>query len=812
QGKAAGVYVSTNSGQPGDAAVIRIRGFGTVNNNDPLYVVDGQLFNDINNVNPNDIQNIEVLKDASATAIYGSRGANGVILVTTKRARNGESIASFDSYVGAKTNYNPPVMQNSAQFYDFIKTAYANSNQTLDPKFTKQYEKGNDTDWWKEISQTGLSQNYNFNIRNGGEKSRTYFSLGYLSDKGAIKETDFERISLKFNGEYDLSSHITVGTNIGIAKNKTRNTSSLPRFDFLLQADPFTPVINPLVPTDDPQYEYNKYAPTEWAFNPNPVSTLMLNDRSSKDINLYGNVYGRVKLFDGLSYYVQYNFEHNNNRYKAFLPIYKSTFSDINLANQESKYNNVTQLTQNTNYVVRSVIEQRLNYYKIFGKHTIDAMAGMTYDDNNAESINGFKTGAPGNDPAFRVFDAATTGVQLTGRPLQTAILSYFGRLNYVYSDRYLLTVNFRADGSSILKNNQWGYFPSFSLGWRLNNEDFFKKLNIDNTVSNLKIRGGWGRVGNQNINAYAASTLIGTNIENQFNFGSGYSQGYVPTNNGNPDIKWETTEQTNIGLDAGMFNDRLTFSADYFVKKTRDMLLQVPIPVISGFVTTPFRNAGNLENKGFEFTANYRNNFGKLSFAVGGNVSFYKNKITGLDEGNRPIYGAVSKTELGGPMSRFFGYVWEGVFQNQAEIDAYTGPQGKIQPNATPGDFKFADLDGSGVIDDKDRTYIGNPHPDMIYGFNLNLAYGGFDFSAFFQGTVGNDLWNNLKSLSSPGASNSIADAYTQAWFKEGDDAKYPKPSLLNANQNYRASSWWVEKGSFLRLQNVQLGYNLPA
>lgn len=814
QGKAPGVFVSTLSGQPGEQAVVRIRGFGTVNDNNPLYVIDGQLFNDINNINPNDIQNIEVLKDASATAIYGSRGSNGVILITTKRARKGESIASFDSYIGSKTNYNPPRMQNSDQFYDFITTAYANSGQTIDPKFKQQYDRGYDTDWWKELSRNGLTQNYNFNVRNGGEKARTYFGLGYMNDKGALIQTDFSRVSLKFNAEYDLSKRITVGVNAGIANNRSRNSGSLPRFDFLLQAEPFIPVINPAVSASDPNYAYNKYMPTEWAFNPNPVAIMNLNDRQSKDINLYGNVFGRVKLFDGLSYYIQYNFEHDNNRFKLFVPIYKSVFSDLNLANQESKYNNVAQLTENTYYVVRSVIEQRLNYTKAFGKHNVDAMVAMTYDENRSDAINAFKTGAPGNDEAFRVFDAATTGMQISGRPYETAILSYLGRLNYAYADRYLMTVNFRADGSSIFSPGyKWGYFPSFSLGWRINNESFFKNSSINDLVSNLKLRAGWGRTGNQNINSYAPVTLIGTNIENQWNFGNGPVQGYIPTNIGNPEIKWETSEQTNIGLDLGLFNDRLAITADYFIKKTKGMLLQPPLPVFSGYPNNPYSNAGSIENRGFEMAANYRTHVGELSLSVGANASFYKNRVTALDGGNRPLYGNVSKTEVGGPMSRFYGWVWEGVFQNQAEIDGYKGPDGqKIQPNATPGDFKFADLDHNGVIDDKDRTYIGNPHPDLIYGFNIALGYKNFDFSAFFQGTLGNDLWNGLKGLSAPGASNSLEDAYTKAWFKEGDQATYPKPSLLNANNNYRASTWWVESGSFMRLQNIQLGYTLPS
>jgi TonB-linked SusC/RagA family outer membrane protein len=812
QGKVAGAYVATSSGQPGDAAVVRIRGFGTVNDNNPLYVVDGQLFDNINNLNPSDIQNIEVLKDASATSIYGSRGSNGVILVTTKKAKKGESVTSFDAYLGTKDSYRSPKMQNSEQYFNFITTGYKNGGSTLDPKFEQQYKRGFDTDWWKAVNQSALTQNYNLNIRNGGDKSRSYYSLGYLDDKGAILTTRFKRITLKINNEYDLSDRITVGVNIGLAKFTSRDANSLPSFNFVLQADPFTPVINPLVDPGSVDYRYNKYAPTEWAFNPNPVSVLELNDRSTDNLNVFGNVFGRLKIVDGLSYFVQYNFDNQNSTFNLFRPIYHSVFSDLNLANREDKYRDQTQLTKNSGKVENTIIEQRLNYVKVIGKSSLDAMVAMTYESNSSEGINAYKTNAPGNDPAFQVLDAATLGAQATGNKYETSILSYLGRINYAYGDRYLATINFRADGSSrFAEGNKWGYFPSFSLGWRINNEPFFKNLGLDKAVSNFKLRGGWGQTGNQRINSNAPITLIGSNIERQWYFGNGYSQGYVPTNIGNADVKWETSQQTNIGLDLGFFNENLTVSADYFKKKTKDMLLQVPIPAIAGYPNYPYANAGNVDNSGFEAAVNYRETFGQVGVTLGGNASFYKNKVTSLGNGGLPLYGNVSKTEVGGPMSRFFGFVYDGIFQNQSQVDNYVGPGGqKVQPLAVPGDFKFADTNGDGVIDDKDRQYIGNPHPDLIYGFNLGATFKGFDFTAFFQGTLGNDIWNGLKSLATPGNSNALADAYTQAWFKDGDNASYPRISTSNNNNNYRASSWWVEKGSYLRLQNVQIGYNV--
>ena len=812
QGKAAGVHVASSSGQPGSSAVVRIRGFGTVNDNNPLYVVDGQFFDNINNLNPNDIASIEVLKDASSTSIYGSRGSNGVILITTKSGKEGVHQAAFDAYVGVKDSYDPPNMMNSEQFFEFTKLAYENAGQELNPLFEEQYNRGFDTDWWEAVNRTALTQNYNFSFRKGSENYRSYLSLGYLDEEGPIITTEFSRISVKLNNEYDVTSRFTVGANLGIAKNESSDANSLPRFDFILQADPFTPVINPLVDPSDPNYRYNKYAPTEYAFNPNPVSYLELNDRQSEDFNFFGNVHARLELLEDLNYTVQLNYEHNNNRFKLFQPTYESIFSEYNLANRASKSRDVSTITNNSSVSKDYLIEQRLNYAGEFGDHNVDVMLATTYEENTFESINAFKTDTPGNSISFRVLGAATEGDRVSGGKLVTSILSYLGRVNYNYADRYLATVNFRADGSSrFAEGNRWGYFPSFSLGWRVDKEDFFEDLDLNETLTNFKIRAGWGRTGNQRINSYAPLTLIGTAPDRQYNFGGGYSQGFIPTNVGNPDIVWETSEQTNIGFDAGLFNNRLSVNFNYYIKETEDMLLRVPIPAIAGYPNYPYSNAGSVENRGFELHLNYQNTINEFYYSFGGNISKYKNEVTSLGNGGLPLFGAVSRTEVGGPMSRFYGYVWEGIFQNTAEIENYVGPSGElIQPNATPGDFKFADLNDDGVINDADRTYIGNPHPDLVYRFNFNLQYGSFDLIGSFQGIIGNDIYNGLKTLAIPGQQNNLAAAYTDAWMEEGDNATYPKPSLGNANNNYRASTWWVEDGSYLRLQNIQLGYNL--
>lgn len=812
-GKAAGVFVGTSSGQPGADAVVRVRGLGTVNDNNPLYVVDGQFMDNISSVNPSDIERIEVLKDASACAIYGSRGSNGVILITTKGGLKGQTQITLDAAIGVRSSYKALDMMNSDQYYDFITTAYANDATFDKTRFTNQYKKGYSTDWWKEVTRSAFNQNYNLSVRTGTDKSRTALSLGYVDEQGALIETGFNRLSARLNEEYDLNRYVTIGATVNVAKMTKRDASSLPSFDFIQKADPFTPVINPLVDPSSENYEYNKWAPTEWSFDPNPVSILKLNDRKNDLFNVFGNAFAKINFTRDLSYRVQFSFERNSDTYKSFKPIYSATFSEDMLGNRESKYNTQTELTNNTSTVSNYLVEQRLNYAHDFGQHHFDAMVAMTYEKNTSEGINAFKRNALGNDEIYRVLSAQTTGDQTSGDKVITSMLSYLGRLNYAYDNRYLATVNFRADGSSrFARNNRWGYFPSFSLGWRINNEQFFRNSRLSNYVNNMKLRLGWGQNGNQRIDANAPLTLIGTDNEKRWYFGDGWSQGYVPTYQGNSDIKWETSQQTNIGLDLTLFHNTLDLSMDYYVKKTKDMLLQMPIPSFGAFPNSPFFNAGDLKNTGFEMVANYRNHIGDFNYNAGLNISTYKTKVTELT--SEYLTGDVSRTYVGGPIGRFWGYKQIGIFQNQAEIDNYVDKDGnKIQPNAHPGDFKFAKLGESGALnDDDDRTFIGDPNPDLIYGFNLGFEWKGLDVSASFQGTLGNDIYNAAKgSLAVAGYQNALADAYTKAWRQEGDNAVYPRITTSNDNNNFRVSSFMVEDGSYLRLQNLQIGYTLP-
>ncbi|WP_338373332.1 SusC/RagA family TonB-linked outer membrane protein [Dysgonomonas capnocytophagoides] len=810
-GKAAGVYVAASSGQPGSNAVVRVRGFGTVNDNNPLYVVDGQFLENINTLNPSDIERMEVLKDASATAIYGSRGSNGVILITTKQGVKGQRIVTLDAYIGIKNSYKALKMMNSDQYYDFIKTSFGES---LDPRFTSLYKQGYNTNWWDEVTQTAFTQNYNLSIRQGSDKSRSSFSLGYLGDEGTIITTKFDRLSLRFTQEYDLSDRLTVGANVNLAKIESKDIDHLPSFDYIQKADPFTPVINPLVDPNSENYKYNKYAPTGWSFNSNPVELIKARDRKSESLNILGNVYANVKLLKGLSYRFQYSFERNDTQSKDFQPTVNPTFGADHIANAVGKINSEAKLENKNRVVSNSIVENRLNYYFSSDKHNFDVMGAFTYERNRENYFAVTKSSSISNDESSQVMDSFTKVNSGTGTKINSSMASFLGRVNYSYDDRYLATVSFRADGSSkFAKNNRWGYFPSFSLGWKVSNEEFFKNLNIENTLSQFKLRLGWGQNGNQRIDRDAMYTLVGTGNVDKWWFGDGgFSQGYLPTYTGNKNLKWETSEQINAGADLTLFDSRLSVSLDFFQKKTKDMLLQQPTPAFAGFANSPWFNAGDLKNTGFEIAVNYRNNIGKLEYNIGANASTYKTEVTKLT--TEYLTGSAGRTQVGGPIGRFYGYKQIGIFQNQEEINNYKSSSGELlQPNAKPGDFKFAKLNGDGAINDNDdRTFIGDPNPDLIYGFNLGLNYRNFDLTMFFQGTLGNDIWNVSRgSLATAGQQNALAEAYTKAWRQEGDKALYPRMTNASKNDNFRASSFYVEDGSFLRLQNIQLGYNLP-
>lgn len=838
QGKSAGVYITSSSGSPGSGGVIRIRGYGSISTDlTPLYVVDGQPLNEsqFNHISPQDIENIEILKDASASAIYGARGANGVVLVTTKQGKEGKMSVNFNASWGAARAIKNIDMMNSSQLYNFVSEAHMNAGQMVPENLTKLYTldglgkgpldiHGNptdiniyDTNWWDEMTRSGFRQNYNLSVSGGSEKLKSYFSFGYYTEEGIIQKTDYERFNIRVNNEFKVHKYVTLGQTLAATYVKSHDMAV--SISEILLADPFTPIIAPNADRQDPNYEYNKYMGAQYSYYGNPYASLYRQKKSHTNKNIDGTVYANVNLFlKGLYFKTLLGFNSPNYYYDSFSPSFDIRKNDTpyNMSqNQESKYKLKNSAYSESKSPLIYSFQNTLSYANTFGKHDISLMAGYTWESDQDWTLNAQKAVMPSNRPEFQYVGAGTIDDIAGGGRGEKYLISYLGRLNYVFDNRYMLTANIRRDGSSkFARGNRWGTFPSFSLGWRLDQEPFFQAWN-QSVISAVKLRGGWGRNGNQNIPSYAYTSTIGTNMSwiYAFNNGQNTLQGYGSKSTGNPNIRWETSEQTNIGVDLAFLSNSFTITADYYWKKTRDMLMQTPVPAMSGYQSTPWTNAGDVENRGLELTLGYRGNIGDFSYNVNTNLSFNKNKLVSTGD-DKPIWGSVSKNEVGNPFGLFYGYVYDGIFQTEEEVLSHVGQDEKtvLQPNAVAGDIRFKNVNNDNALNDDDRTYIGDPNPTVIYGASLDLAYKGFDLTVYIQGVAGNDLWVQTRDMHrGTSTTNLLASAYTDAWRNPGDKTDIPRISRTDLNNNYRGSSWYVKDGSFCKIKTLQLGYNLP-
>ena len=839
QGKASGVYVTSNSGLPGAGATVRIRGYGSISTDlTPLYVVDGQPMEEssVNTINPVDIENIEILKDASATAIYGSRGANGVVLITTKKGEAGKTSISFDASFGWASAVNRLHTMNSDQMYGFLSEAYKNDGLKMPRNITRLYhldgdglgpvdEYGEptdinvyDTDWWNETTQTAFKQSYNLSVSGGTDKLTSHISSGYLSQDGIVKTTDYERITLRANNEYKFNKWITIGQTLGVAYVKSHDLKC--SISDILLPDPFTPVYAKDADPQDPNYEYNKYMGSQYSYYSNPVAKLNRQKKEHVNRNIDGTAYININLgLKGLDFKTMLGFEMPEYTYFEYNPYFDIRANDTkyNMCQQEKeKYSLESSVKNSLSTEMNYTFQNTLSYTNQFGKHSISAVLGFTWEAYTGKSFSAQRMDTPSNDPAFQIIDAGTKEGISNGSRYENYLISYLGRVNYNYGDRYLATVSMRRDGSSkFAKGNRWGTFPSFSLGWRIDQEEFFRDWNQD-VLSGVKLRGGWGQIGNQNIPAFAYVDVIGRYDTWVYGFNGGENrlQAFATKTKGNPELKWETVEQGNIGLDLYGFNNSLSFSVDVYKRTTRDMLLQNPIPAMSGYPSTPWVNAGSVENRGLELLIGYQGNVGDFRYSVSANFTFQKNKLVETGT-NDPIWGSVSKNEIGEEFGRFYGYVYDGIFQSEEEIQAHVGADGKtlLQPTAKPGDARFKNVNGDNVLNSDDRDYIGNPNPDVIYGGNIELGYKGFDFSMYIQGVGGNDIWAGTKSLLRRASmTNLLEETYTEAWRNPGDVTDVFGVSLKDENDNYRASSWFVMNGSFCKIKTMQLGYTIPS
>jgi TonB-dependent starch-binding outer membrane protein SusC len=838
QGRVPGLTATSNSGAPGSGAIIRIRGIGTVNNNNPIYVVDGMLVDNsdpsnpagnISFLNPADISSIEVLKDASAQAIYGSRGANGVILITTRKGTEGMPKVTFSSTIGFDNVTKMPKVLDATSCKDYILTSnyngYMRTFPDADPnvlpdtlnlttkKVIAQYNKGINTNWLDEVTKKNvLNQIYDLMISGGTKYAHYLASAGYNYTDGLIRKFDYKRFSFRLNTDFKVGNYITVGENLGITSAVRNNNEYAGPFQSAMWNYPMDPVLKPEGAIDpaDPDYNYNKYA--AGIGGGNPLLDIEAYNWKSSRLTLVGNMYAEAAILKDLKFRTSWGF---NLAYQDISDYNPTFYLSTNSQNTLSK------VIANNNRTNGWVWENTLTYSKTLTDHSITALIGYTSEYTKASYQSESKQGTPNNYTEMRTFDASTSQPLISGGYNVSTMISYLGRINYSFRDKYLLTASVRRDGSSKFgAENHWGTFPSFSLGWRINNEEFFKNLGAD-FISNLKLRAGWGQIGNISLPvnyAYVsqvASTMTGY-IDNRYIFGGVVSNGYSPSTIGTPSLRWETTQQTNFGLEIAILKNVLSVTADYYIKNTNNMLLQVPTVMYAGYPSTaaPYTNAGSVQNKGIEIVVNWKGKSGDFSYGVDVNGSMFKNNVTSLGQGNRPIISTPSRTEVGSSIGRFYGWVTNGIYQSEYSVQSETGVTGQVmQPNAHAGDFRFVDINADGKINDKDQTWIGSPLPKLTYGFNFNLGYKAFDLLVFFQGSYGNKIFKIgiYRQLMFEGTGNMLGYIYKNAWRGLGTSDSDPLLTTVNNNDNFRVSDYFVEDGSYLRLKNLQFGYNLP-
>ncbi|MDO5607059.1 MAG: TonB-dependent receptor [Capnocytophaga sp.] len=804
KGRIAGVQVFSNSGAPGGSISVRVRGIGTVNNADPLYVVDGIPTSDINFLNPNDIASIEVLKDASASAIYGSRGANGVVIVSTKSGKiNMPTKITVDTYAGVKNLINNWETTNGAEWLSIQQTL----NQTRTSPINLALANSNiSTNWLDEISRTAYVQDVNVNFSGGAEKLIYSVGGGYYDEEGTIIGTDFDRITARFKSEYQAKEYLKIGVNTILQNSNTKNSVSeanvnLGTINTAIKLEPTFPV---WIDQQAGVYDYSKF--TDY---PNPVAQIAYNNNRTERLNILANAFAELELIKNLKFRTSYGWNRTNTDNYNFTPVYEVNTNQRNLINNVYRYNSKS---------LYQTWENTINYSRQFGEHNIAALYGFTKEKSRFEWLSGSRNNVPNEDRALWFLDSAVDGDQARGSASEFTLMSYLGRINYSYADKYLLTATFRADGSSRFSpGNRWGYFPSVALGWKLSEEAF---LSNADWLSSLKLRAGWGQIGNQNISTYPYQTTMNGAAQYRYIFGIAEEvwQGYVVTAMRDQNIKWETVESLNVGVDAEFFDKRLGVTLDWFTKDTKNMLLSVPIPLYYGYETGPTVNVGEANNKGLELSVQWADNITEnFGYNIGVNVSTYKNKMVSIGNGN-PITGgayyggSATRTEVGESIGYFFGYKTAGVFQSQAEIDNWAVQQGTNNAALQPGDLKFVDVNGDGVVNDNDRTKIGSPDPDFIYGINLGVNYKNWELNAFIQGSQGNEIFNAMKThLYNFDETNKHKDMLN-SWTPTNTQTDMPRLSGNDRNNTNRTSDRFVEDGSYVRLKNLTLAYNIPS
>jgi len=834
QGRASGLTIASNSGEPGASSTIRIRGFTTFGNNNPLWVVDGVVVDagGIGYLNQSDIESIEVLKDASSQAIYGARAAAGVILVTTKKGAQGAIRINYNTFLGSSAPARKLSLLNATEYATLRNEAALAAGNAL--PFSDPASLGEGTDWQEHIfNRNAFRQNHELSISGGNEVSTFYTSFGLLTQEGIVASeiSNYKRNNIRLNSEHKVAKWLKFGQNLGYSHERVQgvgNTNSEfgGPLSSAINLDPTTPLIitdptiinNPSLPYStqavprDPNgnpYGISQYVAQEMS-NPLAYIQTRLGNYGWSD-NIVGNVYGEIEPIKGLKIRSTLGSKLSFWGHESFTPVYY-----LNAVMQRAQ----NDFTRGTNRGFDWNLENTISYQYSLQDHNFMALIGQgAYYDNRARGINVTYFDIPVNN-----FDDASLNYTIPADQKNSSgyenvghtVSSLFARLNYNYKEKYLVEGLIRRDGSSRFgSNNKYGVFPSFSLGWVVSKEDFL----MDNpNISMLKIRGGYGVVGNDNIGDFAYLSTIGGGRNYTIGLTDIYTVGNSPNAPSNPDLRWEQTSQANIGLEMS-FLTNFTLTFDWFNKVTTGILQNPRIPGYVGAIGNPAANVADMKNTGVELELGYKNRLGAVNFSVNGNASYLRNEVTDIGAGVSFLNGAgfqastynITRTMVGQPFNSFYGFRTMGIFQNQAEIEAYKNSEGGlIQPNARPGDFKWADLDENGVIDANDRTFIGDPTPNWTFGFTVNLEWNNFDALIFGQGVAGNKVFQGLRRLDINNANYS-----TRAlgrWTGEGSSNDFPRLTDADANNNFtNPSEFYLEDGSYFRLKTVQIGYSLP-
>lgn len=834
QGRAAGVNIIQNTGAPGSTTTIKIRGTGTINDADPLYVVDGFIVDDINHLNPNDIDNVEIFKDAASSAVYGSRAANGVVAITTKSGKQGKTKVTYDGYIGISDPWKKiKVMglEDYALMQDYINgtSDYSADGRLYMSKMTdgtyfydqSKFERldtirhNSAGNWWDAITRTGLKMQHGISVSGGSDKTQYLVSTSYYDEQGIIKTSGYKRFNARVNINTLLAKWLNLTANISFT-NEKRLTVPEGSGSILKQALYESPML----------YLHNNKG--YWYSN-NPLAVLDRDNDKVHTNRLDMNLGVDIKLCKYLTYQFKtsfYTVHYVDDNFFAVWGLDEDFTMPYSLSSVY-KY----QSTAN-----KWEVNNLLTFIWSGKRHNLTMLAGQTAEGYKHSYQQSSRYGTPSNESIFHYLSSAYTGDKTYGLDREWTAIGIIGRVNYSYNDTYLLQANIRADGSSkFAKNNQWGIFPSVSLGWKFSNETFMKKIVW---LTQGKFRIGWGILGNNRIDELARYTYLTSGYNYAYGLGNhSIWEGSTATVLGNNNIKWERSESYNIGVDLTFLHNKLNFTAEYFNRKTTDMLLRVPTVSSAGLDKAPMTNAGTVKNYGWEFNVKWRDNIKEnWHYSIGFNLSYIKNKVINLGTGNEPVYGSylsegsvvdyVTKTAVGQPIGSFFGYVTDGIFQSYDEVKKsaqYEVGKNNFEQTTKPGDFRFKDLNGDHKITAEDRTYLGSSLPKFVFGIPLSIGYKNVDINLFFQGQTGNKIFNVMDYyLYNAASGNVYADIRSKHWsgqlveqkrtyFPLNIDASIPDLSNNDAPRNFRASDFFIKDGSYIRLKELTLTYNIP-